>query len=78
MRRSLLDRFANWVCGLRWVWSWAARHNGPLAGRLAVLCVARCVGVPVGWRHLTGRVWITHDLDDGISPPAQRKGCRDA
>lgn len=53
---SLRDRFASWLCSRRIVW--AAAEAGFMSARLLPLCIARCVGVPVRWEHLAGRVSI--------------------
>jgi hypothetical protein len=61
------DRFASWLIGLPITW-WLAEH-GFKSCHLLPLCIARAVGVPVRWRHLTGRAGIM-DAEPGDRVPA--------
>lgn len=52
------DRFASWIVGLR-ITRWLAWH-GFMSCHLIPLCIARSIGVPVRWHHLTGRADINY------------------
>ncbi len=64
----ILDRFANWFCSQMWVWGWAERRGTRFAVRVCRLCVARGVGVSIGWAHLVGKL----DLNDALIDHAAR------
>ncbi len=71
MRSSaILDRFANWLCSQLWVWGWAEKRGSFLAVRTCRLCMARSVGVSIGWAHLVGKL----DLNDALADHAAQVG----
>lgn len=65
------DRFASWLVGLR-ITRWLA-WNGFMSCHLIPLCIARSIGVPVRWHHLTGRAGIMDAEPCGKAPGEDRR-----
>lgn len=65
MRRApFRDRFASWFVQ-SWIAGLLVRITSPIF-TISQLRLAACVGIPVKWKHLTGRVSINVvDVEEG-------------